>query len=236
MLVLGLETATEQVGVAIGGSDGLLASFRAAGARRHAETLTPAVDFLCRQAGVTMADLDLVAVDVGPGLFTGLRVGIATGKAIAYARGIPILGLSSLELLAFPVRLTDRRIVPVVDARRGEVYHSAYRRRESGGIEPIQEPAVSAPSALARHLAALDEECLLVGNGVRRYADAFSGLEHCTMAPADFDHPSAEAMIGILGEEGQEGQDGREAGRGAQSDLEILYLRPPDTDGPPSPG
>lgn len=223
-LVLGLETATEQVGVALGGSDGVVASFRAAGARRHAETLTPAIDFLCRQAGVTLDDVGLVAVDVGPGLFTGLRVGIATGKAIAYACDIPIVGLSSLELLAFSVRVTHGRIVPVIDARRGEVYHSMYRCSEGGRLEELWEPEVGKPELLARRLAELDGESLLVGNGVRRYADAFAGLGRCTTAPEDFDHPGAEAMVRIACRE-----DGRE-GEAARSAPDILYLRPPDTD------
>ena len=90
MLILALETATESVGVAIGTSDGPMATVEVARGRRHTETLVPAVDFVCRQADVALAEVTAVAVDVGPGLFTGMRVGIATAKAFAMALDVQI--------------------------------------------------------------------------------------------------------------------------------------------------
>ena len=101
MLILGLETATAQVGCAIGGHEGVLASSHSARGRRHAENLTPAIEFVCRQARVELPEISCVAVDNGPGLFTGLRVGVASGKAIATALRVPMIGVSSLDLLAF---------------------------------------------------------------------------------------------------------------------------------------
>ena len=82
MLTLGIETATERVSVALGDHDGVLGSIDITRGRRHAETLTPAIEFLCRQADVKIDEVAVVAVDVGPGLFTGMRVGIAAAKAI----------------------------------------------------------------------------------------------------------------------------------------------------------
>jgi tRNA threonylcarbamoyladenosine biosynthesis protein TsaB len=104
MLILGIETATERVSVAIGGHEGVLAMFEVTRGRRHAETLTPAIDFVCRQADVTLDEISVVAVDVGPGLFTGMRVGLASAKAIAQALRVPMIGISSLDLLAYPCR------------------------------------------------------------------------------------------------------------------------------------
>ena len=118
MLILGIETATTQVGCAIGSHEGVRAAIHSARAKRHCENLTPAIEFLCVQAEISLDDIGLVAVDVGPGLFTGLRVGLATAKAIAFARRVPMIGVSSLDLLAFPVRFTPRRIVAAIDARR----------------------------------------------------------------------------------------------------------------------
>ncbi|MSY13497.1 MAG: tRNA (adenosine(37)-N6)-threonylcarbamoyltransferase complex dimerization subunit type 1 TsaB, partial [Actinobacteria bacterium] len=92
MLILGIETATEQVSVAIGGHEGVLGLFEVTRGRRHAETLVPAIEFLCRQADIEIAEFGAIAVDVGPGLFTGMRVGIATGKAMAQALRIPMIG------------------------------------------------------------------------------------------------------------------------------------------------
>src|SRR5204862_7517057 len=111
VLILGIESATTQVGCAIGGHEGVLASFHSARGKRHAETLAPAIDFVRRQALVEFDDLGAIAVDVGPGLFTGLRVGIATAKALAQTLRVPMIGVSSLDLLAFRVRYTGRLIV-----------------------------------------------------------------------------------------------------------------------------
>ena len=84
MLVLGIDTSTAQVGVAIGGHEGVLAQAHSSRGKRHAENLTPAIDFVRRQARIDLQDISCVAVDLGPGLFTGLRVGVASAKAIAY--------------------------------------------------------------------------------------------------------------------------------------------------------
>src|SRR5918997_3270407 len=108
MLILGIDTATPQVGCAIGGHEGVLASFSSARDRRHAETLVPAIDFVRRAARVELSDIGAIAVDNGPGLFTGLRVGVSTAKAMASALRIPVVGVPSLDLVAFPVRFTPR--------------------------------------------------------------------------------------------------------------------------------
>ena len=86
MLILGIETATEQVSVALGGHEGVIALFEVGRGRRHAEILAPAIDFICAQADIGLDELGLVAVDVGPGLFTGMRVGLSTAKALALRR------------------------------------------------------------------------------------------------------------------------------------------------------
>ncbi|MFN5604236.1 MAG: tRNA (adenosine(37)-N6)-threonylcarbamoyltransferase complex dimerization subunit type 1 TsaB [Actinomycetes bacterium] len=100
MLILGIETATERVSVAIGGHEGVLGMFEVTRGRRHAETLTPAIDLVGRQAAVTLDEISVGAVDMGPGLFTGMRVGLASAKAIAQALRVPMIAISSLDLLA----------------------------------------------------------------------------------------------------------------------------------------
>ena len=141
MLILGIETATEQVSVAIGGHEGVLGVFEVTRGRRHAETLVPAIDFLCRQADIGVEEFGAIAVDVGPGLFTGMRVGIATAKAMSQALRIPMIGISSLDLLAFPLRHSDRLIASVIDARRGEVFYAFYRQVPAG-VQRVSEPRV----------------------------------------------------------------------------------------------
>ena len=114
-------------------------------------TSAPAIEFICGQARVELADIGLVAVDVGPGLFTGLRVGVATAKAIAFALRVPMIGVSSLDLLAFPVRFSPRLIVAAIDARRGELYYAMYRQ-VPGGVQRLSEQVVGSPDDLASEL------------------------------------------------------------------------------------
>ena len=147
MLILGIDTATPAVGCAIGGHEGVLASFTAARGRRHAETLVPAIDHLRRSVGIELDELGAIAVDVGPGLFTGLRVGVATAKAMASALRVPVVvGVSSLDLVAFPVRFSPRLIASVVDARRGEVFFAFYRQ-VPGGLQRVSEAGVGRPTS-----------------------------------------------------------------------------------------
>ena len=190
MLILGITTSTMQVGCAIGGHEGVLGSIHSSRGKRHAETLTPAVDFLCRQARIDLDEIGCVAVDVGPGLFTGLRVGIAAAKAMAHALRVPMVGVSSLDLVAFPVRWTPRLVVAAIDARRGELFTAAYRQ-VPGGIQRLSERRVSTPEDLAVDLEATGEDVLLVGDGALRYAEAFADLGQVELGDQGLAHPSA---------------------------------------------
>lgn len=172
----------------------MLASFHVARGRRHAETLAPAIEFICRQAGVALREVSVVAVDIGPGLFTGLRVGVATAKALALGLRVPMIGLSSLDLLAFGVRQTSRLIVTVIDARRAEVFYALYRS-VPGGVQRLDGPHVSSAEELAAELMARNEEALLVGDGALRYADAFGDVRAADIAEVGSAHPSAASLV-----------------------------------------
>ncbi|MFZ4719179.1 MAG: tRNA (adenosine(37)-N6)-threonylcarbamoyltransferase complex dimerization subunit type 1 TsaB, partial [Ilumatobacteraceae bacterium] len=170
MLILGIETATQQVSVAIGGHEGVLGQFEVARGRRHAETLTPAIEFLCRQADIQIAEFGAIAVDVGPGLFTGMRVGLAAGKAMAQALRVPMIGISSLDLLAFPLRYADRPIAAVIDARKGELFYAFYRP-VPGGVQRVTEPRCGKVDDLVGDILARGQNVICVGDGALRYRD-----------------------------------------------------------------
>jgi tRNA threonylcarbamoyladenosine biosynthesis protein TsaB len=221
VIVLGLETATAQVGCALGDHEGPVASFHLARGRRHAETLAPAIENLCRQSGVALGAVGVIAVDVGPGLFTGLRVGVATGKALASALRIPMVGLTSLDLLAYPHRRGLGLIASVVDARRGEVFWALYRP-VPGGVQRITEYAATSPEQLASELLALGEETLAVGDGACRYGPLLAAVDRVTVGDWGSAYPSASVLVELahpiaLREEFV-----------TVSQLSPLYLRPAD--------
>ena len=139
MITLGIETATQVVSVALGGDDGVLGVVEIMQGRRHAEILTPAIEFVCRQARIAVTDIAAIGVDIGPGLFTGMRVGIASAKAMAQALDVTLVGISSLDLLAFPLRHTSKVIASVIDARKGEVFYAFYLP-SPGGVQRVSEP------------------------------------------------------------------------------------------------
>ena len=223
MLILGIDTATQQVGCAIGGHEGVLASAHSSRGKRHAETLTPAIDFVRRQARIELSEISVVAVDLGPGLFTGLRVGIASAKAIAHALRVPMIGVTSLDLVAFPVRFSNRLIVAALDARRGELYYAFYRQ-VPGGVQRLSEPEVGSPDDLASEIIARGEESLMVGDGALRYHDRFSGLSKVELAEQTLAYPTATALVQLA-----HAQALREQWVNPW-DLEPIYLRSPDAE------
>jgi tRNA threonylcarbamoyladenosine biosynthesis protein TsaB len=219
VLILGIETATEQVGVAIGGHEGVIATFEVARGRRHAEILTPAIEFVCRQADIDIDEIGCIAVDVGPGLFTGMRVGLASAKALALALRIPVIGISSLDLLAFPCRHTDRVVVPVIDARKAEVFWAMYRQ-VPGGVQQVSAPTVGPVAELVADLLARSQDVLCVGDGAARYHDEIMEGYRCEIsAPV---HPSAAALVQLAHAKALREEWVR------PDELEPVYLRAPD--------
>ncbi len=168
MRILAIETATIEVGVAVADETGPLASVTARPGRRQAETLHPAIQDVCRIARLTPAELDAIAVDIGPGLFTGLRVGVAAAKALAGALGFPVVTSTSLEVLQAACPSVLGAVIPVIDMRRGEVAWLMPAR-------PASEVRVGAPAELAAELMGLVElaggtgRVLLVGDGALRH-------------------------------------------------------------------
>lgn len=212
-LVLAVETATPRCSVALGDEAGVRASSTADGERRHVEALAPAIAEACRVAGVSLDELEALAVDVGPGLFTGMRVGIATVQGLALALRLPVHAVSSLDVLAFPLRHESCPVAAVVDARRGEVFAAVYR----AGVR-LAGPACITPAALAEQLAAL-APCLAAGDGAGRYEPALKqvGVE-VIAAP-----PTAQAALQLALADRAAGAPELDA-----AEVKACYLRSPD--------
>ena len=223
MLILGIDTATAQVSVAVGGHEGVLASTQSVRGKQHAEVLTPAIEFTCKQARVDLSEISVVAVDLGPGLFTGLRVGVAAAKAMAYALRVPMIGVPSLDLVAFPLRFSSKLIVAAVDARRGELFTASYRQ-VPGGIQRLTPHHVVTPDDLASELLATAEECVLVGDGALRYREVFEGMHKVEVIEEGLAYPAASSLVMLAHAQALREQWVK------PWDLQPLYLRKPDAE------
>jgi tRNA threonylcarbamoyladenosine biosynthesis protein TsaB len=196
MIVVGIDTSTDRTSVAIGTEHESLGSIGFAGVRRH-DDVVPAVERLLSWTGVQLEHVGGVAVGLGPGLYTGLRVGIQVGKSLAQVLRVPIVGIPSLDVLAFGVHHTSRRIAAVMDARRREVFVARYDP-VPGGIVREGGYRVSTPANLAAELDAAREEVLLVGNGAILYRTELEQAgAHVELAPAPFAHPWAAALVSL---------------------------------------
>ena len=139
------------------------------GPPRHAERLAPAIEYCCEQIGASLDHVSAIAVGIGPGMFTGLRVGVTTAKVLAQALRIPMIPVPSLDLLAYPLRHAHALVVPAIDARRNELYYALYRA-VPGGVQRASEYEVGTPDDLVAELEARGEEALLCGDGALRFA------------------------------------------------------------------
>jgi tRNA threonylcarbamoyladenosine biosynthesis protein TsaB len=194
VIVVGIDTSTPQTSVAIGTDVEVLASVSIAGRARQ-EAVTPALRQLLAWSDVDLDRVGVIAVGIGPGLFTGLRVGVQTAKTLAQVLGVPIVGIASLDALAYVVRHTSRRIAAVVDARRGEVFAAIYRA-VPGGVVRETDHLVLKPDHLVAELQAVAGEVLCVGNGAilyrREIEELGSRVEFASPAVA---HPDAAALV-----------------------------------------
>ncbi len=194
VIVLGIETSTPQTSVAIGSERGILGSLRFAGTARR-DGVAPALEHLLGWAGVDLGQVGGVAVGLGPGLFTGLRVGVATGKSLAQVLSVPIVGIPSLDVLAYAVRYTRRLIGAVIDARRGEVFFAFYRG-VPGGVVRDGEHRVAPPAHLAAEIEARGEDVLLVGNGAILYRQEIEEVAgRVEFASPALGFPEASALV-----------------------------------------
>jgi tRNA threonylcarbamoyladenosine biosynthesis protein TsaB len=195
VLVLGIETSTPQSAVALGTEQGIIAGTVLSMGRPGDEMVLPAVSHLLEWSEVPLSSVGGIAVGLGPGLFTGMRIGVATAKTLAQVLSVPLVGLASLDVVAFSVRYCRRAICPVIDAKRGEVFYAFYRP-VPGGVTRETDFDVAAPDRLAAELEARPEDILLVGNGALVYRRQLQEAgSHVEFASAAYSFPAATALV-----------------------------------------
>jgi tRNA threonylcarbamoyladenosine biosynthesis protein TsaB len=195
VIVLAIETSTPQTTVALGSEQGTIASTLLSTGRSRHELVVPAVRHVLDWSDTDISQVGGIAVGIGPGLFTGLRVGVQAAKSLAQVLKVPIVGLPSLDVLASAVRHADRTICSVIDARRKEVFYCRYRP-VPGGITRTSEFRVAPPDHLTAELQADGEDVLLVGDGALRYRRELEEAgSHVEFASPSLGYPHADVLV-----------------------------------------
>lgn len=164
MIILALDSTAIAGSVALCRDEQVLALFQLHNGNTHSETLLPMVEAILKTAGLTVKDVDLFAVTAGPGSFTGVRIGVATVKGLAFGKNKPCVGVSALEALAENLMPCDGVICPMMNARRGQVYNALFRA-ENGVMHRICEDRAISVEDLKQDLTAYGEPILLCGDG-----------------------------------------------------------------------
>lgn len=197
--ILGIDTATSHVSIAIAVDGVILGESSLPADRRHAEVLTPALQLLFAEAGLSPKSLDAIGVGIGPGLFTGLRVGVTTAMTMGHALGVPVVPVSTLDVLAQPHARDGRVVASVLDARRKEVFCATYRTgvMENGeaSIERLTDDEVGSAQSFLDRLLELGERVLVVGGGADVYAEIFAGHDSIEVGGPEFALPRGGVLV-----------------------------------------
>ncbi|MEQ6900471.1 tRNA (adenosine(37)-N6)-threonylcarbamoyltransferase complex dimerization subunit type 1 TsaB [Nocardioides sp. YIM 152588] len=208
-MLLAFDTASPTVTVAVHDGSDVVAELAGESGMRHGEELAPLIDRALRRAGVVPADLSAIAVGVGPGPFTGLRVGLVTARTLGHVLQVPVHGVCSLDVLAIhavAAAVVDSPFQVATDARRKEVYLASYDER----ARRVDGPVVERPAVVAT-------DAPVVGEGAALYPDAFPNARGPLRPSAGY---LARAVVGEYAE---------------ILDPEPLYLRRPDAEIPRAP-
>ncbi len=219
MKLLAIETSTPGSSVAVVEDRTTLAAASRIDRVGHASFLVPAIDFCFDQVGWSPDDLDAVVVDVGPGLYTGIRVGLATAQGLAAAFGIPVIPAVSIDALALEAKTGHRMIWAIVDARRGEFAVARYRP-VPGGVVRESATELMSPDELRAALESTKDDSLVVGDVAELPDGFFVGVHHVKTGRPRYPYAVALAEIGAGKYE-----------RGdypTPDDIRPLYMREPD--------
>ncbi len=226
--VLALDTATRTQSLALLDGETVLEHSQRRVRFNHGSSLLVHIDQMFQEHHIVTADLDLVAVGVGPGSFTGLRVGLAIAKSLARAENVPLVGVSTLAALALETAQAHPQaaVCPMYDARRQEVYAGVYSFTD-GALVQVDPDRTAAPAAMRERVLELAQSrpVVVLGDGPRKYDDLadWPGAD-VTVLPPRADAPSA-AAIALLGREKARRGDVADVGA-----LEPNYIRPTDAE------
>ena len=203
MLTLGIDTATKVCTVALAEGEKILATYEINMGMTHSEGLVPQMDQLFQRTGIAKKDIGLIAVSRGPGSFTGLRIGLATAEAMAYGLHIPMIAVSTLEVLAYNLPVDNVLLAPVLDAQKGNVYVALYEWHK-GELQEIAPVEIMPGKALCEKLAQYKKSTVILGE-CEKIAVPEDG--NISLAPLWNRLPHAGAVALLGAKQHQEGGD-----------------------------
>ena len=184
MLILGFDSTAVACSAALVDDNKVISEIHLNRGSKHSEQLLPVIDQVLRLADKRLEDLDAIAVTVGPGSFTGVRIAVATGKALAQGLDKKLIAVSSLDALARNIIAEDALIVPLLDARKNEFYSSCYRYRD-GILEKVKQEQAVSPQKLFEDLLS-EEKVYFVGEALGKYEGMIREIlgDNAVLAPA----------------------------------------------------
>lgn len=201
MKILGIDTSGNTGSVAIVADGVVLGEYSMNNKKTHSQTLMVMIDELFKLTETSIRDMDAFAVSMGPGSFTGLRIGSTTAKGFGLALDKPLISVSTIKAMAYNYYGTAKRVCPIMDARRGQVYCGVYTFDDKGSNE-ILEPSAMAIEELVDILNKSDEEIIFLGDGVPVHKEKIDELILCKHEFA-YGNNSLQrgASVALLGEE-----------------------------------
>lgn len=165
MNILAIDTSTNVLGVGIASNEKIIGEYITNIKRNHSTRVLPAIDFLLKDCGMDIKEINKIIVADGPGSYTGLRIGLTIGKTLAWTLNIPIVGVSSLKLMAASARYFDGYISPVMDARRGNIFTGLYEYKEGKLMQAVDDQHIPTEE-WCKLLKTFDKPVLFLGNDV----------------------------------------------------------------------
>jgi tRNA threonylcarbamoyladenosine biosynthesis protein TsaB len=198
MKVLGIDTSTSCGSVGLIDDGDVIMDYLLNVSVTHSERLLGAIEFVLKKTQCDIENIDGWAISLGPGSFTGLRIGVSTLKGLAFATGKPVAGVSTLDVLASQITTTPYLICPILDARKQEVYAAFYRFFEGNTLKRISSYQAIRPEDLVKNIKG---ETIFLGDGVKTYKDllrdSLSSLAIFPTACLHFSHGSMVAKLGL---------------------------------------
>jgi len=198
MRILGIDTSTSCGAIGLIDDERVVSEYLLDIPVTHSERLPGAIELVLRDARCAIEDLDGWAISLGPGSFTGLRIGVSTVKGLAFATQRPVAGISTLDVLASQISPTPFLICPILDARKGEVYTAFYRYDERIVLRRLSDYQAVTPEDLTKKV---EEKTIFIGDGVKTYGDflrdSLPSLAVFPPASLNLPHGSVVAKLGL---------------------------------------